>query len=102
MTKMRLEKVGLNKYLKKLELSPTDLCEQCISGKIEDVRHYLTSCQKYNTQREKLYTFMRNNDFRHITVKDLLGSSTRDIDLKKRITLELGIFISSSKRLDTL
>ena len=58
MTKMRLEKVGLNKYLKKINLSPTDLCEQCISGEIEDVTHFLTSCQKYNTQREKLYTFM--------------------------------------------
>ena len=87
--------------MKKIELSPTDLCEQCISGEIEDVTHFLTSCPKYNTQREKLYTFMRNAYFRQITVKDLLGASIKDNDLKKRITLELGIFISSSKRFDT-
>ena len=102
MTKLRLEKVGLNKYLQRINLSPTNICEQCNSGEIEDVSHYLLACQKFHTQRTKLFTFMRNNNFNHITINDLLGAANTDTETLKRITYELGIFIQNTKRMDTL
>ncbi|CAL4058717.1 unnamed protein product, partial [Meganyctiphanes norvegica] len=102
MTKMRLEKVGLNKYLQRVNLSPTDLCAQCNSGDIEDVSHYLLYCQKYTAQRYRLFTFMRNIGFPRVTINILLGAAETDSDTKCKITSELGSYILSTNRFDTL
>ena len=98
MTKLRLGKVGLNKYLEMIELSPTDLCENCNSGEVEDINHYLLTCQKFRPQRVKLKTFMNTLVFTQLRTNDLLGAAVADQEDKKKITNELGIYILSTQR----
>ena len=102
MTKLRLGKVGLNKYLHRINLSPTELCNQCNAGEIEDVEHFLLHCQKYNPQRMRLFSFMRSIGFPNVTLNNLLGAANTDIENKKRITMQLATYIKSTDRMSTL
>ena len=58
-TKLRLEKVHLNKYLNKIKLTDTELCNQCNLDEVEDIEHYLLHCPKYRIQRDTLITNLR-------------------------------------------
>ena len=98
MTKLRLEKIKLNKYLNKIGLSPTDLCTQCNSGEVEDTEHFLLTCQKYSAPRNKLILSLQNLGIVRVTLHVLLGAANVDTETKHKITRELEAFIKATNR----
>ena len=102
MTKLRVEKVGLNRYLHNIHLSPTNLCTHCNSGAVEDTEHFLLTCQNYSVPRQQLFSTLNNLGIHTITLNTLLGGSHHDIDTKKRITTALATYLRSTGRLNKL
>ena len=98
MTKLRLEKIKLNKYLNKIGLSPTDLCTQCNSGEVEDTEHFLLTCQKYSAPRNRLILSLQNLGIVRVTLHVLLGAANVDTETKHKITRELEAFIKATNR----
>ena len=98
---MRLEKVGLNKYLNRINLSPTDICTNCNSGEVEDITHYFFSCQKYTNERARLFNFLTNIGYNQITLKELLGGAEGDPEtLQILINSQVALFIKKTKRFE--
>ena len=99
-TRLRLGKISLNKYLKKIGACETDLCTLCPSGNIEDVDHFLLYCSHFDMQRNVLVVNLRNIGIgvNNITVPVLLGAGDYSLQVKKLITAELGNYIVSTQR----
>ena len=100
MTQMRLEKVGLNKYSYRVNLSSTRFCNRCGSGAIEDIQHYFFECNSYTLERARLFYNLRCIGLNQILLKDLLGGAEGDIEKLKRINYEVGQYIRKTKRFD--
>ena len=98
-TKLRLEKVHLNKYLNKIKLSDTELCNQCNLDEVEDIEHYLLHCPKYRIQRDTLITNLRKIGINTISINTLLGNPNTNTDTKRKIVKILIMFLRSTKRL---
>ena len=82
MTRLRMGKVGLNKYLYRIRVSPSDICTLCDSGNVEDVEHFLITCQKYVIPRLRLFTCIQNMGIYPVNIKTLLGGSVHTIEHK--------------------
>ena len=93
MSRLRLERIGLNKYLYKIKFSLTNICSQCNSGAIESVEHFLMFCDKYLPQRYKLFTSLRKIGLKQMTIPSILGGADLNNDDKIKITLELCSFL---------
>ena len=102
MTWLRFGKVGLNQYLSRIRISPTDLCTQCNSGEIEDVEHFLLSCRAYDIPRQRLTNSLRILGVNQVSLKSLLGGALLNIDTKLKITHALEIFLRATGRLKDL
>ena len=100
MTQMRLEKVGLNKYSFRVNLSSTNQCTRCGSGAIEDLQHYFFNCSSYTLERARLFYNLRSIGLNQILLKDLLGGAEGDIEKLQRINYEVGQYIKKTKRFD--
>ena len=100
MTRLRLGKVGLNKYLHKINQSDTDLCRKCNTGAIEDIHHYILECQAYQIQRQKLITTLNRMNIPNITVNLLLGSSDNHPTVKSKISDILATYLTETKRFE--
>ena len=98
MTKLRLQKIGLNKYLFTIGRSNTNLCTQCNSGEIEDTDHFLLTCQNYSVPRNRLALSLRNLGINQLTSQNLLGAANVDLEAKIKITKELVIFLKATGR----
>ena len=98
LTQMRLGKVGLNKYLQRINRSPTDTCTNCNSGEIEDINHYLLECQKYSNERTRLINFLNSIGIIQITINDLLGAAVSETETLQKINLEVSLYIHRTKR----
>ena len=99
---LRVGKVGLNKYLYRIGASETELCTNCNDNSVEDVNHYVMHCPCYQDARDTLYINLTRLGIINITLELLLGFSGEEIQVKKKITTELGIFLISTNRLDIL
>lgn len=70
-------------------------------GVEENVQHFLLECPSLRVQRNRLKASLRRHGLVRLTSDILLGYSNEDIDIKK-ITKEMGKFLRTSGRLDTL
>ncbi|MBW0490173.1 hypothetical protein O181_029888 [Austropuccinia psidii MF-1] len=59
---LRSEHVVLNKYLHRIGVRGDPLCDVC--NQIESVRHFLSHCRRYKTQRKKMKTDLRHDRIR--------------------------------------
>ena len=98
MTRLRLGKTGLNKYLKQVKRSDTEICKNCNSGAIEDINHYILTCQAHSAHRQNLFNTLNRMNIHNITVRLLLGSSDNHPTEKKRISEALALYIFNTKR----
>ena len=98
-TKLKLEKVNLNKYLHKIKLSDTELCTQCNLNDIEDISHYLLHCPKYQVQRDELISNLRKYGVNTLSLNILLGNPNTNTDTKRKIIKLLTIYLRKTKRL---
>ena len=98
-TKLKLEKIHLNKSLNKIKLSDTDLCTQCNLKEIEDTSHYLLHCPKYKIQRDKLTSNLRKLGINALSINTLLGNPNTNTDTKRKIVKLLIIYLRTTKRL---
>ena len=98
MTRLRLGKTGLNKYLKQVKRSDTEICKNCNSGAIEDINHYILTCQAHSAPRQNLFNTLNRMNIHNITVRLLLGSSDNHPTEKKRISEALALYIFNTKR----
>ena len=98
MTRLRLGKTGLNKFLKEIKRSDTDICKNCNSGAIEDIHHFILICQVHSAPRQNLFNTLNRMNIHNITINLLLGSSDNHPTEKKRISEALAIYISNTKR----
>ena len=101
-TRMRLNKVGLNKYLYTIGASNTRFCQKCQNYAVEDVNHYLLTCPYYQAARNTMFHNLRIIGINNITSDILLGASEEEPHLKKEITSELTKFLITSRRLEIL
>ena len=99
MTRFRLGKVELNKYLKGIKKSDTDLCLHCNSGDVEDIHHYLLHCTAFTDARQKLKDDLRRLNVHVMNINILLGDSGYSPQTKKRINDAMAKYILNSKRL---
>ena len=100
MTRLRLGKAGLNKYLKKLERIDTDLCMKCNTGVVEDIYHYVIECQAYSIPRQRLNNTLISMSIPTMTLNLVLGSSQLEPAQKCRINDALAIFVTNTKRFE--
>ncbi|MBW0479808.1 hypothetical protein O181_019523 [Austropuccinia psidii MF-1] len=87
---LRSEHVALNSYLHRIGARGSPLCDEC--NQIESVRHFLSHCRRYKTQRKRMKTGLRNDKirFKSEDMRDTLDnpraithiSSDSDIRLK--------------------
>lgn len=71
-------------------------------GVEENVQHFLLECPSLRVQRNRLKASLRRHGLVRLTSDILLGYSNEDIDIKNVITKEMGKFLRTSGRLDTL
>ena len=100
MTRLRLGKAGLNKYLKKLERIDTDLCMKCNTGVVEDIYHYVIECPAYSIPRQRLKNTLISMSIPTMTLNLVLGSSQLEPAQKCRINDALAIFVTNTKRFE--
>ena len=99
MTRLRLGKVGLNKYLFKIDASDTNLCNHCNSGSVEDIHHHLLYCIAFSDERQKLRDDLRNLGVHMLDINILLGDSRFSPQIKRQINDLLARYIKNCKRL---
>ena len=75
MTRLRLRKVNLNKYLQKIGAVDTNLCTRCMQQQVEDVHHFLLQCPAYSVQRNKMRTNLLKMGVTIMNTDTLLGAS---------------------------
>ena len=98
-TRLRLEKANLNKYLHEIKYSPTPLCRQCYTGQEENTEHYLLHCHKFTLQRNSLKIELRNLNIHNLTLNLLLGESNTDKSTKNKVIKALNRYLKETKRL---
>ena len=98
MTQLRLRCARLNKYLYKIKKVNSNICEACTEQEFESVSHYLIRCPAYYQQRKTLKESLEKLGIKELTTNVLLGSSDKDINIKKQITKILAIYITKTER----
>lgn len=69
-TRLRIGHTGLNQSLKVIGKHPTGECEYC--GQIETVTHILTTCKRYDKERQELRETMQEEGV-ETTIENILG-----------------------------
>ncbi|MBW0466403.1 hypothetical protein O181_006118 [Austropuccinia psidii MF-1] len=59
---LRSEHVVLNEYLYRIKTRGNPLCDKC--NQIESVRHFLSHCKRYKTQRKRIKADLRHDKIR--------------------------------------
>ena len=81
--RLRIGHVGVNKYLYRVGLKDTPMCDLC--GAEETIEHYILECPGYSQQRDHLLEYCKKLGVRDVNLKVLLGgeekykNSCRDI-----------------------
>ena len=71
--RLRLGHVGVRKYLCRIKLADSGICECCNDQVEETIEHYLLQCSAFNRQRRAMYSSLQNLNIREINLKILLG-----------------------------
>ena len=74
MTRLRLGKVGLKKYLKDMKQTDSDICTQCTQGVVETIEHHLLYCMAYSAERQTLRDKLRQAGVHTMNIQTLLGA----------------------------
>ena len=99
MTRFRLGKIGLNKYLYDIDRSETRICTQCNSGSVEDINHHIFHCTAFTDARQKLIDDLRRLNITVLEINTLLGGSRFSPHIKVLINESMARFIRNCKRL---
>ena len=100
MTRLRLGKVGLKKYLKDMKQTDSDICTQCTQGVVETIEHHLLYCMAYSAERQTLRDKLRQEGVHTMNIQTLLGASQYSHHTKRKITDYLACFIYTCKRFE--
>ena len=101
-TRLRVEACRLNNNMYKMGLVGSPKCNKCSVDTEETVTHFLIECDSLSEQRRELRRRLWQYGIVSCTTDLLLGNSNEEIDVKRKITHELGRFLLKSKRLDDI
>ena len=97
--RLRLRHTGLKKYLCKIGISDSAICDHCNDQSEETIEHYLLYCKGYYAQRMNLYGKLNMLNIRDVKLKVLLGAEEKYRDKSKSIILALMKYIEETNRM---
>ena len=75
MYRLRMGNAGVKKYLNRIGLGDSPLCDFCNDQVKETIEHYLFQCSGFEVQRSVMYCNLRQLNIKDITLKIVVGGN---------------------------
>lgn len=100
--RLRLGHAGVNSHLYKIKVSSSPLCDHC--GVEDTISHYLTECEKYDEERERLFVDVAQTTRKipPFSMKILLGGGEFQHSINKKLLQLLATFIKNTNKTEVI
>ena len=100
MNRLRIGHAGLNSYMYRFEMSPTDRCLNCHLP--DTIEHFFFECQEYETARRQLNQELQPITSAPLTIKTLLGGSNLPPKTNFKIASKVACYVKATNRINDL
>ena len=100
--RLRIGHVGLKKYLYRIGVSDSAICNNCSAGVEESIDHYILECHAYRRQRQVMLSRLSSINVNVLSLKTLLGGDSEYQNVVLKILRVLIKYIISTNRVNDI